>query len=71
MLDNFSPAGIAAAAGALKADYLASGAGPAAKRALVEVSGGLTYDSMEESLCPGKCGQRGAVFVVDRARAAC
>lgn len=54
MLDNFTPEALNAAAAALKADYVATGAGAASKRALVEVSGGLTYDNMEESLCPGK-----------------
>ena len=67
MLDNFTPQGIAEAAKALKEDWerqtgasAEAGAGSrgegqasAAKRCLVEVSGGLTEENMAESLCPG------------------
>ncbi|GAA6033994.1 hypothetical protein JCM8097_000639 [Rhodosporidiobolus ruineniae] len=56
MLDNFTPAGIQEAAAALREDWVkATGAKEgevsAAKRALVEVSGGLTEENMEEHLC--------------------
>lgn len=54
MLDNFTPAALRAAAAELKADFLAAGAGPGVKRCLVEVSGGLTEENMEESLCDGE-----------------
>ncbi|KWU47233.1 nicotinate-nucleotide pyrophosphorylase-like protein [Rhodotorula sp. JG-1b] len=68
MLDNFTPQGIAEAAKALKEDWErqtgasaeagagsrgeGQGQGSAAKRCLVEVSGGLTEENMAESLCP-------------------
>ncbi|GAA6019955.1 hypothetical protein JCM10207_003349 [Rhodosporidiobolus poonsookiae] len=54
MLDNFTPAGIQEAAKALRGDWVdATGGkeGNMAKRALVEVSGGLTEENMEEHLC--------------------
>ena len=68
MLDNFTPQGIAEAAKALKEDWerqtgasaeagagsLREGQASAAKRCLVEVSGGLTEENMAESLCPGE-----------------
>ena len=70
MLDNFTPQGIAEAAKALKEDWErqtgasaeagagsrgeGQGQGSAAKRCLVEVSGGLTEENMAESLCPGE-----------------
>lgn len=60
MLDNFTPQGIRDAARALKEDWeretgarAGSGEAQAAKRCLVEVSGGLTEENMAESLCPG------------------
>ncbi|BGP55822.1 hypothetical protein JCM8202_000003 [Rhodotorula sphaerocarpa] len=59
MLDNFTPQGIRDAARALKEDWqretgarAGSGEAQAAKRCLVEVSGGLTEENMAESLCP-------------------
>ncbi|BGO99750.1 Nicotinate-nucleotide pyrophosphorylase [carboxylating] [Rhodotorula toruloides] len=55
MLDNFTPQGIREAAAALKEDWVKQTGGQengAAKRCLVEVSGGLTEENMEESLCP-------------------
>ncbi|GAA5984042.1 hypothetical protein JCM10908_006024 [Rhodotorula pacifica] len=61
MLDNFTPKGISEAAKALKEDWerqtgASAGSGQAvggaAKRCLVEVSGGLTEENMAESLCP-------------------
>lgn len=61
MLDNFTPQGIRDAAKALKEDWeqqtgtkAGSGEASAAKRCLVEVSGGLTEENMAESLCPGE-----------------
>lgn len=57
MLDNFTPAGIREAAKALRGDWVeATGGreGGNAKRALVEVSGGLTEENMEEHLCDGE-----------------
>ncbi|BGP32193.1 nicotinate-nucleotide diphosphorylase (carboxylating) [Rhodotorula toruloides] len=54
MLDNFTPQGIREAAAALKEDWVKQTGGQengAAKRCLVEVSGGLTEENMEESLC--------------------
>lgn len=55
MLDNFSPKELAAAARELREDSVKAGGGKvgAGKRCLVEVSGGLTEENMEESLCPG------------------
>ena len=58
MLDNFSPDGIRDAARALKEDWVretgeAGREGGVVKRCLIEVSGGLTEENMEESLCPG------------------
>ncbi|BGP16265.1 hypothetical protein JCM10213_007709 [Rhodosporidiobolus nylandii] len=56
MLDNFSAEGVREAAKALREDWVAATGGKAdsafAKRALVEVSGGLTEENMEEHLCP-------------------
>ncbi|BGP24754.1 nicotinate-nucleotide pyrophosphorylase [Rhodotorula toruloides] len=55
MLDNFTPQGIREAAATLKEDWVKQTGGQengAAKRCLVEVSGGLTEENMEESLCP-------------------
>jgi hypothetical protein len=56
MLDNFTPQGIREAAKALKGDWASATGGQEsafAKRALVEVSGGLTEENMEEHLCDG------------------
>ncbi|GAA5840128.1 hypothetical protein JCM9279_002285 [Rhodotorula babjevae] len=57
MLDNFTPDGIRDAARALKEDWVretgeAGREGGVVKRCLIEVSGGLTEENMEESLCP-------------------
>ncbi|GAA5821624.1 hypothetical protein JCM3770_005704 [Rhodotorula araucariae] len=57
MLDNFTPEGIREAAAALKEDWVretgeAGRKGGVVKRCLIEVSGGLTEENMEESLCP-------------------
>lgn len=52
MLDNFTPEALASAANSLRGDWLQSGGG-VGRRCLVEVSGGLTEENMEESLCPG------------------
>ncbi|KAM0750335.1 nicotinate-nucleotide diphosphorylase [Meredithblackwellia eburnea MCA 4105] len=56
MLDNFTPTDLRVAAAALKKDWVDAGgdkfAGSGvAKRCLVEVSGGLTEENLEESLC--------------------
>ncbi|BGP40247.1 nicotinate-nucleotide diphosphorylase (carboxylating) [Rhodotorula kratochvilovae] len=56
MLDNFTPEGIREAAAALKEDWVketgeAGRKGGVVKRCLIEVSGGLTEENMEESLC--------------------
>ncbi|GAA6009037.1 hypothetical protein JCM11491_005722 [Sporobolomyces phaffii] len=55
MLDNFTPQGIRDAAGALKSDWVSQTGGGKedgpAKRCLVEVSGGLTEENIEEHLC--------------------
>ncbi|GAA5888170.1 hypothetical protein JCM5296_000217 [Sporobolomyces johnsonii] len=54
MLDNFTPEGIREAASALKADWVKQTGGKddgAAKRCLVEVSGGLTEENLKEHLC--------------------
>lgn len=52
MLDNFAPTALAAAAKELRSDWTKSGGGQG-RRCLVEVSGGLTEENMEESLCHG------------------
>jgi nicotinate-nucleotide pyrophosphorylase (carboxylating) len=58
MLDNFTPKGIREAASALKQDWVSQTGGGKedgpAKRCLVEVSGGLTEENIEEHLCDGK-----------------
>lgn len=51
MLDNFEPKDLKIAARALREDSLQKDGG--GKRCLVEVSGGLTEENMEESLCDG------------------
>ncbi|GAA5820341.1 hypothetical protein JCM11251_005583 [Rhodosporidiobolus azoricus] len=58
MLDNFTPEGIREAARALREDWVQALGGreieekaSTVKRALVEVSGGLTEENMEEHLC--------------------
>lgn len=53
MLDNFTPAELKVAAKALREDWVQSAGTGAGKRCLVEVSGGLTEENMEESLCHG------------------
>ena len=54
MLDNFSPADLRVAAGELKQDWFKAGGkdfdqSGVAKRCLIEVSGGLTEENIEES----------------------
>ncbi|GAA5835880.1 hypothetical protein JCM3766R1_005876 [Sporobolomyces carnicolor] len=55
MLDNFTPEGIRQAASSLKQDWIEQTGGDRedgpAKRCLVEVSGGLTEENIEEHLC--------------------
>lgn len=58
MLDNFSPAELRVAAAELKQDWFKAGGqdfdtSGVAKRCLIEVSGGLTEENLEESLCDG------------------
>lgn len=53
MLDNFTPEELKSAAAELRSDWTKSGGG-AGMRCLVEVSGGLTEENMEESLCHGE-----------------
>lgn len=51
MLDNFTPIELKKAARELREDSLKNNGN--GKRCLVEVSGGLTEENMEESLCDG------------------
>lgn len=51
MLDNFTPAALRDAARTLKAEREAKGVRENDKRTLIEVSGGLTEDNIEESVC--------------------
>ncbi|SCZ88740.1 BZ3500_MvSof-1268-A1-R1_Chr2-1g04605 [Microbotryum saponariae] len=55
MLDNFTPDDLNKAARSLREDaesVVGNGNGGGGKRCLVEVSGGLTEENMQESLCP-------------------
>jgi nicotinate-nucleotide pyrophosphorylase (carboxylating) len=59
MLDNFSPDQLVSAAKSIKQDWEQNGGREAesrcgAKRCLVEVSGGLTEENMEQWLCDGE-----------------
>lgn len=71
MLDNFTPSGIREAASALKQDWISQTGGGKedgpAKRCLIEVSGGLTEENIEEHLCEGEFSFSSASILVPSA----